>query len=69
MLKYPSIDQFRNVVRIVKTNHDYQGKDEVTGEVIYSHDSPYPTMSFKGTVKLHGTNAGIVKYKDNSIVY
>jgi len=63
MLKYPSIEQYRNVIRTVKTNHDYQGKDE-EGNAIYQHLSDYPTLTFKGTVKLHGTNAAIVKYKD-----
>ena len=63
MEKFPSIDQFRNVIRELKINHDYQGKDE-NGEPLYSHSEPYPTILFEGTVKLHGTNAGIVKYPD-----
>lgn len=63
MKKYPSIEQFRNVIRTVKSNHDYQGKDEEDAP-IYQHLSAYPTLTFKGTVKLHGTNAAIVKYKD-----
>jgi len=63
MEKFPSIDQFRNVIRELKINHDYQGKDE-NGEPLYSHSEPYPTIVFEGTVKLHGTNAGIVKYPD-----
>lgn len=63
MIKFPSIDQFRQVVREVRSRHDFVGKDE-EGSAIYRHTSPYPTITFKGTVKLHGTNAGIVKYKD-----
>jgi len=63
MIKYPSIEQFRQVIREVKSRHDFKGKDEL-GNAIYSHSSDYPTLTFKGTVKLHGTNAGIVKYKD-----
>lgn len=68
MIKYPSIEQFRNIIRTVKTNHDYKGKDE-QGNPIYLHNSPYPVLTFKGTVKLHGTNAGIIKYKDDSITF
>ena len=68
MKKYPSIEQFRNVIRTVKTNHDYQGKDE-NGDAIYTHTSNYPTLKFKGTVKLHGTNASVVKYSDDRIEY
>jgi RNA ligase len=63
MKKYPSIEQFRNVIRNVKAIHDYQGKDE-EGKAIYQHKENYPTLKFKGTIKLHGTNASIVKYAD-----
>ncbi len=63
MIKFPSIDQFRQVVREVKSHTDFVGKDE-NGDAIYRHDTPYPLIEFKGTVKLHGTNAAIVKYKD-----
>src|SRR5690349_16795997 len=65
MKKFPSIEQFRNVVRQVRTHHDYQGAD-AEGNAIYNHTSPYPTITFEGTVKLHGTNAAIVKYKDRT---
>lgn len=63
MIKFPSIEQFRNVIREVKTNHDYRGKDE-SGQPIYQHLSLYPIIEFEGTVKLHGTNSSVVKYKD-----
>ncbi len=63
MKKYPSIEQFRNVIRNVKAIHDYQGKDE-EGKSIYQHKDNYPTLKFQGTVKLHGTNSAIVKYSD-----
>lgn len=66
--KYPSIEQFRNIIKAVKSQHDYQGKDE-DGESIYQHNSPYPTLDFVGTVKLHGTNAAIVKHKDGNITF
>lgn len=63
MIKFPSIEQYRNIIREVKTNHDYQGKDE-NDQPIYQHLSPYPVLDFVGTVKLHGTNSSVVKYKD-----
>lgn len=68
MKKYPSIGQFRNVIKTVRTNHDYKGKDE-QGSPIYEHTEKYPTLKFKGTVKAHGTNGAIVKYADGSIKY
>jgi len=62
MKKFPSIEQFRNVIKQVRLRHDFQGKEG--DEPVYSHLTPYPTLKFIGTVKLHGTNAAIVKYKD-----
>jgi len=59
MIKFPKIGQFKDVIRHVRTRHDYQGKDE-SDAPIYRHDSPYPTLTFEGTIKLHGTNAAIV---------
>lgn len=63
MKKFPSIEQFRNVIRTVKERHDYQGKDE-NEQPIYQHLSPYPIITFTGSTKLHGTNASVVLYKD-----
>jgi len=68
MIKYPSIEQFRNIVRKVKEKTDYKGKDD-NGDPIYKHDEDYPILEFKGTVKLHGTNAAIVKYINSDIKY
>ena len=69
MQKFTEIEQFRSVIREVKSHHDYQGKD-ANGDAIYSHNSPYPTLSFRGTYKLHGTNAGICKtYTDEGVKY
>ena len=53
MKSFTDIGQFREVIRSVKTHHDYHGKDE-NGEPIYGHLTPYPTLRFRGTVKLHG---------------
>lgn len=68
MKKYPSIEQFRNVIREVKSKHDFKGLDEL-GDPIYFHDTPYPTLDFVGTVKLHGRNDSIVKYSNGDIKY
>jgi hypothetical protein len=68
MKKYPSIEQFRNVIRNVKAIHDYQGKDE-EGKAIYQHKDNYPTLKFQGTIKLHGTNSGVVKYSDGRLEF
>jgi hypothetical protein len=65
MKKFTEIEQFRNVIRQVKDSHDYAGKND-DGKAIFNHTTPYPTMKFRGTVKLHGSNSSIVKYADGT---
>lgn len=45
-LKYSSIEQFKSVIKHV---NDY----------CKHNNKPLPTLTFNGTVKLHGTNAGV----------
>lgn len=58
MIKFPSIEQFRTVVSNVNRHFNFVGLDE-NGEAIYDPTLPKPVITFKGTVKLHGTNAGV----------
>ena len=64
IIKFPSIDQFRTVVSNINRQYNFVGLDE-NGEAIYDPSLPKPTLKFKGTVKLHGTNAG-VSYNEES---
>ena len=57
-ISFPSIEQFRNIVANVNRQYNFVGLDE-KGEAIYDQSLPKPTLTFKGTVKLHGTNAGV----------
>jgi len=43
---FPSIEQYRNAVKLVRERAQYDGK-------------PLPTLLFYGSVKLHGTNAAV----------
>lgn len=60
MIKFESIDQFRNTIRGVR---DYMlrkhGKRDENGELLREGQIkvPLPTLEFIGTVKLHGTNS------------
>lgn len=65
MVKFPHIEQFRNVVRQVTNTARYAGKDE-NGEPIYNPNILLPTLKFEGTPKLHGTNAAIGFNNDGS---
>lgn len=58
MIKFPSIEQFRNIVADINRTYNFVGLDE-TGEAIYDPARPKPVLTFKGTVKLHGTNASV----------
>lgn len=59
MYPFPSINQFRTVVKAVREQAAYMGKNEA-GEAIFNPAPVYPKLQFTGTVKLHGTNAAIV---------
>jgi hypothetical protein len=66
MIKYPSIEQFRTVVSNVNRRYNFTGLDE-NGEAIYDPSLPKPVLTFKGTVKLHGTNASVCYNKQNGL--
>ena len=59
MIKFPSINQFRNAVQHVRHKASFMGLD-AEGNAIHNPAPKYPTLTFMGTVKLHGTNAAIV---------
>jgi hypothetical protein len=54
--KFPDIGQFRNTIKSVR-------------DFCKHHDKPLPVLHFVGTVKLHGTNAGICVRPDNRVMY
>jgi hypothetical protein len=55
---YPKIAQFRNVVSNINREITFNGLDE-DGNAIYDPSIKKPILTFKGTVKLHGTNASV----------
>jgi len=63
MIKFPKIRQFRDIIKTVREHHDFQGLTE-DKTPIFEHTSEYPTLSFTGTVKIHGTNSSIVIRND-----
>lgn len=60
VIRFPSIEQYRNAIRNVKHKATFRGRDEA-GESIFDGSAPIPSIKYRGTVKLHGTNAGIVR--------
>ena len=57
-ISFPSIEKFSTVVANVNRRNNFIGLDE-NGEAIYDPSRPKPIIRFKGSVKLHGTNAGV----------
>lgn len=58
LIKFPSIEQFRTVITNINRHYNFVGLNE-NGEAIYDLNKPKPVITFKGTVKLHGTNAAV----------
>ena len=65
---FPSIDQYREVVKSAKYHAEFDGKD-AEGNPIYNESLPKPVVEFTGTVKLHGTNASIIFLNDGTVQY
>lgn len=66
-IKYPKTGQLSNIVQDIKHSARYIGTDE-DGKVKYDNSIPYPKLKFKGTVKIHGTNASVC-LKPNGDIY
>jgi hypothetical protein len=62
-IAFPSIEQFSHARRNVVYATQYRGKDDA-GEPIMDRTAQLPTISYEGTVKVHGTNSGLVLVKN-----
>lgn len=59
MVKYPSIEQFRNVIQKVQHSAQYAGYDPVTETTIMNRGAKMPVITVTATEKIHGTNGGV----------
>lgn len=57
-ISFPSIEKFSNIVANINRENNFVGLDE-NGDPIYDPSKPKPILKFIGSVKLHGTNAGV----------
>ena len=64
--KFPSIEQYRHIVKEITQRSQFAGKD-ADGKAIYDKAKPLPTINFIQTVKIHGTNGGVILFKDGTI--
>ena len=63
--KYPSIEQFRHTITSVERSSKWV-YDKSTDDYVFDITKTCPTLTFTGTVKVHGTNAGVYFDKDGS---
>lgn len=68
IIKFPKIEQFASAVQTILRRVNFVGLDE-NGDAIYDPSIPKPTITFHGTVKLHGTNASVAFNAPKGIWY
>ena len=59
MIKYPSIEQFRNVISTIQRTAQFVRYDTETNQVITDPTAKLPVITAIGTEKIHGTNAAV----------
>ena len=64
--KFTDIPQFRDVIKAVKQKAQFIGIEE-NGEVKVNRDAKMPVIKFRGSCKLHGSNAGVAIDKYDNI--
>ena len=57
-ISYPSIEQFRSIIKNIEHLARYVGQDE-NDQPIYNPVAQLPTIVATATEKIHGTNAGV----------
>jgi len=55
---YPDTNQMSHMNRSIKESIQFTGCDE-NGKPHYDYTIPLPTVTYTGTIKVHGTNAGV----------
>lgn len=63
---YPSVEQFRNIVREVTKLASYRGEDE--NGPIYDFNSEMPKLRFQGTVKINGASSALTRLPDGTVI-
>jgi hypothetical protein len=61
MIKFPSIEPARRVLPRIISDAQFTHIDPETNTPCYDASAPLPVLEFRGTVKLHGSNAAIVQ--------
>lgn len=67
MIKFPKILHYSSLVKTVSERSSFDGVGE-DGTPRYKSVFTRPTLHFHGTVKLHGTNAGVCVMPDGDVI-
>lgn len=67
-ISFTDVVQYRNIVKNVCRHAQYKGKDS-NGEAIIDLTVRKPIIPFIGTIKLHGTNAGVSYNSEHGLWY
>jgi len=69
MHKFPSIEQFRHVIKNVEFRTRFTGELSPEGYPILhdKEDVTMPVLRYNGTVKLHGTNSSVVRPPEGAL--
>ncbi len=65
-VKYPSTGAFRNAIHNLKSALTFIGVDN-NNQAIYDTTKELPLVDFVGTIKVHGTNASLIMFEDQTI--
>ena len=66
MVKYPSINQYRQIVKEITERACFIGLDE-EGKAQFDYLKPKPVVDFSITTKIHGCNAGVCYSEPDNI--
>ncbi len=66
---FPKIRQYRDAVYDVRYRTQYTGTDDDGSPVLDYTKTDMPTLKYRGTVKLHGTNAAVVIEQGSNLVF
>ncbi len=67
-IKYPSTNQFRQVVKTMKTQLEYDHFNPVTQEHVTKIPETY-VIPYIGTVKIHGTNGSVLFRSETDFIF
>lgn len=67
IVRYPSTEQFRHAIAEVRRKAVFVKLDK-NGAAVVDKTRPIPTLKFRGTTKVHGTNAAL-SIKDGELLF